>query len=96
MTNDNNIESRKNRMKWEETAYQISKRSDKNWKSYEGPKFAKKGGKCEKMSKIAGFFCITFLFLKNYNNMKRRKNWALFQEPACKISLKNIENWQSY
>ena len=45
----------KNRMKWEETAYQISKRSDKNWKSYEGPKFAKKGEKCEKMSKIAVF-----------------------------------------
>ena len=55
MTNDNNIESRKNRIKWEETAYQISKRSDKNWKSYEGSKFAKKGGKCEKMSKIAVF-----------------------------------------
>ena len=55
MTNDNNIEKEKNRMKREETAYQISKRSDKNWKSYEGPKFAKKGEICEKNSKIGVF-----------------------------------------
>ena len=93
MTIDNSIEGR---IKWEETAYQISKESDKNWKSYEGPKFAKKGGEMWKNVKNCCFFCITFLFLKNYNNMKRRKNWTLFQEPACKFSLKNIENWQSY
>ena len=52
---DNNIDSNKNRLQWEESAYQISIRSDKNWQSYKGPKFAKNGPKDEKMWKIAVF-----------------------------------------
>ena len=52
---DYNIESRKNRIKWEESAYLISIRLDKNERSYGGPKIAKHRGKCEKMSKIAVF-----------------------------------------
>ena len=45
----------KNRMQWEESAYQISLRSDQNWKSYMGPKFSKKGQKYEKVEKITVF-----------------------------------------
>ena len=52
---DNNIDSIKNRLQWEESAYQISIRSDKNLQSYKGPKLAKKGPKDEKMWKIAVF-----------------------------------------
>ena len=42
---DNNIDSIKNKMQWEESAYQISRRWDQNWKRYMGWKFSKKGGK---------------------------------------------------
>ena len=38
---DNNIESKKNRMHWEESAYLISIKSNKIRQSYQGPKFAK-------------------------------------------------------
>ena len=52
---DNNIDGNKKRLQWEESAYQISIRSDKNWQSYKGPKFVKNGPKDEKMWKIAVF-----------------------------------------
>ena len=52
---DNNIDRKKNWLQWEESAYQISIRSDENWQSYKGPKFAKNGPKDEKMWKIAVF-----------------------------------------
>ena len=42
-------------MQWEESAYQISIKSNENWQSYEGPKFAKNGRKYEKMWKVAIF-----------------------------------------
>ena len=83
-------------MQWEESAYQISLRSDQNWKSYMGPKFSKEVQKYEKVEKNYCFFVITFLFLINCNIMKRIKNSAWYMEPACQISLENIENWQSY
>ena len=52
---DNNIEGEKNKVQWEESAYQISIKSNENWQSYKGPKFAKNGRKYEKMWKIAIF-----------------------------------------
>ena len=58
---DNNIESRKNRMQWEESAYQISIKSNENWQSYEGSKFAKMGEnkkKCEKLLFLLGSFFV--------------------------------------
>ena len=83
----NNVESRKNRIKWEESAYQISIGSDESLKSYEGQKIAQIRGKCEKCQKLL-FFLYSFLFFKIYNNMKRLKNQALCQESSCKISYK--------
>ena len=52
---DNNIESRKNRLQWEESAYLISIKFNENSKSYEGQKFAKKSVKYEKIRKTAVF-----------------------------------------
>ena len=42
-------------MQWEESAYQISIKSNEIWQSYEGSKFAKNGWKYEKREKIAVF-----------------------------------------
>ena len=52
---DNHIENRKNRMQWDESAYQISAKSNKKWPRYKGPKSAKNGEKCEKMWKFDDF-----------------------------------------
>ena len=62
---DNNIESEKNKVQWEESAYQISIKSNENWQSYEDPKFAKNGGKCENMWKIAVLAWQLFCFSKS-------------------------------
>ena len=64
-------------------------------KKLHGSKVWKKGQKYEKNGKNCFFFLITFLFLINYNNFKRIKNVAWYQEPACQISLENFENWQN-
>ena len=57
---DNNIESRKSRLQWEESAYFISIKFNENSKSYEGQKFAKKIGenmkKCKKLLFMLGNF----------------------------------------
>ena len=59
---DNNIENEKNKVQWEESAYQISIKSNENWQSYKGPKFAKKMGenkkKCEKLLFLLGNFFV--------------------------------------
>ena len=49
---DNNIESNKNGVQWEESANQFSMKSNNNWQSYGGPKFAKNGWKYENMWSI--------------------------------------------
>ena len=61
-----------------------------------GSKVFKKGQKYEKNWKNYWFFLITFLFLMNYYIMKIINKSAWYLEPACQISLENIENWQSY
>ena len=52
---ENMKKGEKNKVQWEESAYQISIKSNENWQSYKGPKFAKNGRKYEKMWKIAVF-----------------------------------------
>ena len=63
---DNNIESRKNRLQWEESAYLISIKFNENSKSYEGQKFAKNEWKYEKLRKNAVF---AWLLLKKWKLM---------------------------
>ena len=93
---DNNIENEKNKVQWEESAYQISIKSNKNWQSYKGPKFAKNGRKYEKNVKNCCFCLVTFLSFKIHDNIKKIKNSAWCKATTYQISSKNIENWQSY
>ena len=56
---DNNIENRKNRLQWDESAYFISIKFNENSKSYEGQKFKKIGENmkiCEKLLFLLGNF----------------------------------------
>lgn len=62
---DNNIERNKNGVQWEESANQFSMKSNNNWQSYGGPKFAKNGWKYDKLEKLLFLFELLCLSKQN-------------------------------
>ena len=83
-------------MHWEESAYLISRNSNKFDKIIKVQSLQKNGWKYEKIWKIAVFAWKLFLKMNTYDNINRIKNSAWCQTHAYQISSKNIENWQSY